>query len=355
MRGNGRIFTRKETSALWCAYYLRGKEYRESTGTADPKQAQKFLKRRLKEVGADEIGARPFVAPQQERITIGELCDALAENYRMRGKDSKQFTSNLARVREYFGDMRAISLSADAVSRWINALRSEGYAPATCNRYSQLLSQAFNLAIRNRVLVSRPTVERLSEAGNARQGFVSRAELNRIIANLTDYLRDLVLFAFLSSWRRAEILSLTWDDVDGDTVRLRAEHSKEREARSLALEGELVDLIARRRSQKNGPLVFQHAGHAITDMRKAWATACRMAGVPGRLFHDLRRSGVRDMIRAGVAPHVAMSISGHKTDSMLRRYAIISEADQRAALRRTQEFRSAEFTTDITAGKEVIQ
>jgi hypothetical protein len=59
------------------------------------------------------------------------------------------------------------------------------------------------------------------------------------------------------------------------------------------------------------------------------------------------------MIRAGVPPHVAMSISGHKTDSMLRRYAIISEADQRAALRRTQEFRAAEFTT--TTGKELVQ
>jgi integrase len=344
MRGNGRIFARKGTSYLWCAYYLRGKEFRESAGTADQKQAEKFLKRRIKEVGADQIGARPFVGPQQERITINELCDALAENYRSRGKDSRQFTSNLARVREHFGEMRAASLAADTVARWINCLISDGYAAATCNRYSQLLSQAFNLAIRNRVLASRPNIERLSEAGNARQGFVSRAELNRIIAHLPDYLQDLVLFAFLSSWRRGEILSLTWTDVDGDntTIRLRAEHSKEREARSLALEGELADLVARRHSQQQGPLVFHHDGHRITDVRKAWATACRMAGVPGRLFHDLRRSGVRDLIRAGVAPHVAMSISGHKTDSMLRRYAIISDADQRAALRRTEEFRTAE-------------
>jgi integrase len=197
-------------------------------------------------------------------------------------------------------------------------------------------------SIRNRVLVSRPNIERRSEKGNARKGFASRAELNRIIAHLPDYLEDLVLFAFLSSWRRREILSLSRSDVDGDTIRLRAEHSKEREARSLALEGELAGLIARRQAQQCGALVFHHGGHPIVDMRKAWATACRMAGVSARLFHDLRRSGVRDMIRAGVPPHVAMSISGHKTDSMLRRYAIISEADQRAALKRTEEFRVAE-------------
>jgi hypothetical protein len=72
MRGNGRIFPRKGTASLWCAYYLRGKEYRESTGTPDPKQAEKFLKRRLKEVGADQIGAKPFMGPQQERLTCNQ-------------------------------------------------------------------------------------------------------------------------------------------------------------------------------------------------------------------------------------------------------------------------------------------
>jgi hypothetical protein len=70
MRGNGRIFTRKGTSALWCAYYLRGKEIRESTGTQDPKKAENFLRRRIRAVGADQIGARTFVGPQQERLTV---------------------------------------------------------------------------------------------------------------------------------------------------------------------------------------------------------------------------------------------------------------------------------------------
>jgi integrase len=205
------------------------------------------------------------------------------------------------------------------------------------------------------LLQSAPIIERLSEKGNVRKGFVRRADLDRIIANLPEYLADPTLFAFLSSWRRGEILSITWPDVDSDTIRLRAEHSKEGEARSLALEGELAELIHRRRACQYGPLVFHHDGHPITDMRKSWTKACRMAGVPDRLFHDLRRSGVRDMIRAGMPPHVAMSISGHKTDSMLRRYAIISEADQRAALRRTQEFRSAETNSSPTSGNQVIQ
>ena len=69
MKSNGKVFARKGSSSLWIAYYLRGKEYRESTRQTDPKEAEKFLKRRLNEVGADKIGARTFAGPQQERVT----------------------------------------------------------------------------------------------------------------------------------------------------------------------------------------------------------------------------------------------------------------------------------------------
>ena len=80
MRGEGRIFQRNGSSVLWCAYYLRGKEFRESTGTADQDKAEKFLKRRLREVGADVIGAKPFVGPQSDRINVS--CGVIAEEQR---------------------------------------------------------------------------------------------------------------------------------------------------------------------------------------------------------------------------------------------------------------------------------
>jgi hypothetical protein len=64
-----------------------------------------------------------------------------------------------------------------------------------------------------------------------------------------------------------------------------------------------------------------------------------MAGVPGRLFHDLRRSAVRDLVRSGVSQAVAKSISGHRTDAMFSRYNISDVTDQRKALARVQEYR----------------
>ncbi len=130
MRGNGRIFKRKGSSNLWCAYYLRGKEYRESTETADQKQAEKFLKRRLKEVGADQIGARTFVGPQQERLTVNDLLDALKADYELRGIASAQFNSHLKHVRNYFGLVRAVEVTAEKVDKYIGEKLEAGFKPA---------------------------------------------------------------------------------------------------------------------------------------------------------------------------------------------------------------------------------
>ena len=133
-RGRGRIFTRKGSAVLWCAYYLRGKEHRQSTGENDPSKAEKFLNRKLKEVGADQIGAKTFVSPQQERIRVNALLDALETSYKIESKDSAQFKSHLKRVRAYFGPWRALEVTTDAVDRYITEQQQSGYAAATINR-----------------------------------------------------------------------------------------------------------------------------------------------------------------------------------------------------------------------------
>jgi integrase len=161
------------------------------------------------------------------------------------------------------------------------------------------------------------------------------------------YLQDFARFGYLTGWRKGEIASLRWQDVEGDIIRLRAENSKNGEGRSVTLNGELEELIKRRRvarqvKTKTGALlaelVFHHDGQPIVDLRKAWATACKMANVQGKLFHDLRRTAVRNMVRAGVPEKVAMSFSGHKTRSMFDRYNITNERDQREAMQKTQSY-----------------
>ena len=75
-------------------------------------------------------------------------------------------------------------------------------------------------------------------------------------------------------------------------------------------------------------------GKQIKGFQKAWIIACAKAGVSGRIPHDFRRTAVRNLERAGVPRSVAMQMTGHLTESVYRRYDIVSDADLSSAARK---------------------
>jgi integrase len=173
-----------------------------------------------------------------------------------------------------------------------------------------------------------------------RQGFLSYGSFLALREALPDNLKETVAFLYYSGWRVSEMRALEWRDVDlgGKVIRLRAELSKNKDGRLLPLHGELLTVVRRAWSQRRLDCVFVfHAdGQAIGSFRKAWKTACKTAGLIASIVHDLRRTAVRNLVRAGVSERVAMTLSGHKTRNIFDRYNIVSEADLLLAAERVQ-------------------
>ncbi|HYK91158.1 MAG TPA: site-specific integrase [Acidobacteriota bacterium] len=379
--GDGMLYKRPGSRFWWIQYCLRGKIFRESTKQSDYAKARRRLKQRLKEIGADQIGVKKFAGLAAERTTVSELLDALKEDLEMRHKLSAQVKSKLTPLREALGWFQAMAVDDDRIREYVSVRlygpervledaerenpslvaqalvktnRLRPVSNATVNRELQILSQAYKL--KEREIGPGPAFPKLEE--RIREGFYDRADFEIIVAHLPEDLQDFARWGYFTGWRKGEIASLRWNELSMETrqLRLRGQFTKNGEPRVMLLKQELWEIIARRWQARryegeNGETVLSQlvffrqkgrgvpkAGVPVTEFRKSWKAACIAAEKPEALFHDFRRTAVRNMLRGGVGRKQAMEISGHKTESIFERYNISDDRDLEDAVTKTLEY-----------------
>ena len=347
MRGEGRVFQRGQF--WWVAYYHDGREYRESSKSRERKEAVRLLRQRVGEAAAGTVQGRPVHRRAGTRtVTMLDLFDLLEQYYQLNNRSSPINGFCLRRLRRRFAGYTVQDCTSLAISHYMAAMQRQGRKAPTINREIAVLRSAFRLGYRHDLVARVPAIKLLPEHA-VRNEFFTRAEIDALLPCLQEYLRDVVLFAFLTGWRKGEIIGLQWANVNrsGAVIRLEPEQNKSRAVRVLALQGELAVLIERRwRARKVGRTlarhVFHRAGDQLTEFRRPWLAACRKAGLGDRMFHSLRRSAARNMSLQGVPEKVIMSIMGHKTRVMFDRYNIVTEADQRAYMERLFGFQNGQ-------------
>jgi integrase len=346
-RGFGRVFQpayrdkktseKKISSVWWISYWYRGKNYRENSGSSNRSDAVKLLKKRHAEMGAGRL-----VGPNAERLTFEDMAAMILDDYRVNARKSIERTEcSIKHLREFFSLDHALDITTDRVKTYIMDRQEAGAMPATVQLELAALKRMFTLAIQAGRLNQRPYIPSL-KISNVRQGFFEEREFRSVWVNLPDYLQPPVEFAYLTGWRKGEIYSLQWSQVDFEegTVRLEPGSTKNDEGREFPFSAlpRLASLLREQKERTEAleraqnriiPWVFHHAGEPIRYFLKAWNRACELAGVPGRIPHDFRRTAVRNLEKAGVPRSVAMKLTGHKTEVVYRRYAIVAKADLR--------------------------
>jgi integrase len=152
-----------------------------------------------------------------------------------------------------------------------------------------------------------------------RRGFFEPEEAAAVIAELHEPLNDIARFAYSTGWRSEEVLGLEWSWINrtAGTITLPAEVEKTEAPRVVPYmdHPELVAVLERRwrRRALGCPLVFHRQGRAIVSCAWAWRSACERAGVPGRHFHDFRRTVLRDTVAGGADLGTAMALTGHRS------------------------------------------
>lgn len=334
----------KRGNIWWIRYSRNGKDLYESSKSRKKTVASRLLKKRE---GAVADGREP--GARYERVTFDDLAQDLVTDYRVNGRRSLQRTEDsLKHLRRHFEGLKVPQISTARVKEYIGMRQDDGAANGTINRELAALKRMLRLGYQDDRVARVPYIPMLEEE-NVREGFFEPDEYLRLLKAMPADLRPVVTFAYRTGWRKSEVLGLSWERVDlkQRLVTLTPDETKNKTARTIYLDDELLRTLQIQRTRgKNGcPYVFHRDGQRIRDFRGAWRRACKEAGIGIKLFHDFRRTAVRNLTRSGTQETVAMKFTGHKTRSVFDRYNITNEQDIKRAAESQHAYLSGQSVT----------
>lgn len=332
----------------WIKYRRDGKPIYESSKSRQMADAVRLL--RLRE-GAVAEGKHP--GADILRTTVADLLKLFTDDQeanQLKSRDDSK--SRAARLDKWFGRLKAGELTTTHLNKY-RLMRRQGtdrdadgrtvpaVSDVTVNREFAALRRAYRLGLRHEPpLVARVPHIPFVQENNTRTGFFEHDEFLALRGALPDRLKVALTIGYYTGLRRGEVMGLTWDRVDFDRgeIRLDVGTTKNKKGRVVPLTSDLHDVLTqwRRVTLARFPacrLVIHRDGKKSpeTSNYEAWRKACARVGLTGKRFHDLRRSAVRNFVRAGVSQTVSRTISGHKTESVFTRYDITSDKDVKNA------------------------
>ncbi len=293
-----------------------------------------------------EIVEQRFLAVDRSKLLFFDAADSYLAVSKARKKSHRNDLMIIPMFKDFFGNRPLESFTTDLVEAYLQKRRQDGQrnhagkplSDTTLNKEIVTLKTIFRRAVLNGQIDRNPIIGVRKFKEHFRDRTLEPVEFQALLSCCSQRLKGIVQLAYSTGMRCGEILGLRWNQVDfkGRVIVLEAADTKTREKREVPLSETLLQSFKQIPRTLGCDHVFTFKGKRIGCIRKAFERACRKAGIGNFRFHDLRHCAVTNYRKAGVPDTVIMSISGHKTHAVFRRYDRVDREDRHAALRKME-------------------
>jgi integrase len=339
-----------------------GKRIKRSTETTDKKLAEKIYHKVMTEI----VEGKWFEKPLGADKTVRELLEKYMKEHSARNKTPRTHErdqSIVKTINRFFGDVPLSAMSPKAIADFKVKRRDEGVEPGTVNRDLCLLSHAFNLAVKEWEWMEYNPVSRVSRerVNNQVERWLTFEEQEKLLASSPLWLREIIIFAVNTGWRRSEILALKWDKVDlfRKTVSIILEQ-KNKGKDTQPINEQVLEVLKARykvRSIKSNLVFYSEEGGPLDgrNVLRAFYIAVEKAKIAHCRFHDLRHTFATRLVQAGVDLYKVQKLLRHKSPIMTQRYAHHYSESLRDGVETLDRIGTISEQSKVSEAKPVVQ
>lgn len=316
-------------------FQYRGERYAGCVGPVSKTVAKEILAKKK----AEAVEGR-YALPSKKP---SPLFAAMAEDYltyyqaNRRPRSVERHQMALKALQPVFAGKRLTDITPFLIEKYKRLRKDAGRSEVTINRELACLKNLFTMAMQWGKASTNPVSQvRFFREENGRTRFLTDAEEAALLTACNPSLHPLVLAALHTGFRKSELLSLTWQDIDFQhgMMTVQASYAKNGETRSIPMTATVTAALQtlRRDDTPTTPVFLTHHGTPYHHTAKVFNAACRRAGLDDVTFHDLRHTFASRLVMAGIDVPTVQALLGHKTIAMTMRYAHLSPGHKRTAI-----------------------
>ncbi len=286
---------------------------------------------------------RHFKTAEAKKHTLADLVDRYIKNViPKKPKKARDKEQQLSWWKEKLGYLSLADVTPALIVQCRDELsngityRGTQRTPATVVQYMTALSHAFTIAINEWQWLEDSPMRKVKNPtpSSGRVRFLDDDERTRLLKackeSSNEWLYPCVILALSSGMRKAELFNLKWQDVNLKDGFLILPKTKNGERRRVPLAGLALELLREHAKIRrlDTPLIFPGNKDPLKpiDLKRPWLDALKRAEINDFHWHDLRHCTASYLAMDGASLAEIAEVLGHKTLSMVKRYAHLSDS-----------------------------